>query len=102
MKLFHKNRCSRLQPAMLAALILGLSLMMLILLPAAPSSGQAEDATSSAPTAILATPLPTDIPQEWKDNYQQTTGIIAGAVVLAIIIIGGTLHTLAQNKPRQP
>ncbi|HSV85754.1 MAG TPA: hypothetical protein VLH85_04210 [Levilinea sp.] len=101
MKPIQDNRSPRPYHARLIALILGLTLMLFMLLPAAAISGQAEDPTVPAQTDSLPTPLPTPIPQEWKDNREQTTAIIGGAIILATIIIGGTLHTLAQNKEQK-
>lgn len=81
-----------------ARLALALVLLALVaaLLAAGPAAAQVEP--TAEPGAAVLTPTPSPIPQEWVDNVDQTLGIIAGAVILTVIIIGGTLHTIAQNR----
>jgi hypothetical protein len=99
MKPFQKNPAARIQLA--ALVIVTLSLIFLMILPAGPTFAQDDPTPQTGEAIDLATPSPTPIPQEWADNREQTTGIIAGAVVLAVIIIGGTLHTIDQNKQQK-
>jgi hypothetical protein len=96
-----KNSLSRIHPSTLIMLTAALLLIVMLLWsPAAAGTSQAEETPPPAATegTDSATPQPTPIPQEWVDNREQTTGIIAGAVILAVILVGGTLHTIAQNK----
>jgi hypothetical protein len=100
---FRERIFARIHPAVIAMSIVILSLMsMLAWSPASPTAGQAETPIPAVTeTSELTISQPTPIPQEWVDNIEQTNGIIVGAVILAIIIIGGTLHTISQNKEQQ-
>jgi hypothetical protein len=100
---FRERIFSRIQPAMIAMSVVILSLMtMLAWSPATPTSGQVETPLPAVTeTSEVTISQPTPIPQEWVDNIEQTNGIIVASVVLAIIIIGGTLHTISQNKEQQ-
>ena len=66
-------------------------------------------ASTAAKAAVTAKPevtvtpgfkptrTPTAIPLEWQNNEKETDGVILGAVVLVLIIIGGTLHAIRSN-----
>jgi hypothetical protein len=98
---FRKRILSRNHLATLVMVVVALSFMtMLAWSPVQSVDHQVVDTPvfTLTPTLDSLTPQPTPIPQEWVDNREQTNGIIAGAVVLAIIIIGGTLHTISRNK----
>jgi hypothetical protein len=98
---FRKHIFSRIHPATLTMTIVIFAFVtMLAWTPALPAPSQVENTPEVTATemTISSTPEPTPIPQEWVDNREQTTGIIAGAIVLAIVIIGGTLHTISKNK----
>jgi hypothetical protein len=98
---FQKRIFSRVHPATLVMAVVALSFMtMLAWSPVQSVDNQVEDTPvfTLTPTIESLTPQPTPIPQEWADNREQTNGIVAGAIVLAVIIIGGTLHTISRNK----
>lgn len=103
------GRVKRLRPGRLnptiSFVILALALFsgMLAWTPPLRLEARAEDTTATpileaAPAALTHTPVvepsstPTPIPQEWVDNKNQTDGVILGAVVLVLIVVGGTLH----------
>jgi hypothetical protein len=44
-----------------------------------------------------ATRSPTPIPQEWVTNREMASGIVLGAVVLVLIIVGGTLGAIRRR-----
>jgi hypothetical protein len=73
---------------------------LLIALFSLPVSAQ-EDAAPGAQIET-ATPTATPIPEEWANNVEQTTGIVIGGVILTLIIIGGTLHTISVNRQNNP
>jgi hypothetical protein len=57
---------------------------------------------SSAPSIIASvapagTRAPTPIPAEWANNYQNANGLVIGAVVLVVIIVGGTLGAIRRK-----
>jgi hypothetical protein len=93
-----KKLFTRILPTVLAIAVVVVALAALTLLPVNPTYAQAGDPQETAEALETAIPTQTPIPQEWVDNLEQTTGIVAGAVILAVIIIGGTLHTLAKNR----
>jgi hypothetical protein len=97
---FQKYIFSHIHPATLTMAIVILAFVtMLAWTPVHSVPSQAENTPEvTAATIDSLTPEPTPIPQEWVDNREQTTGIIAGAIVLAVVIIGGTLHTISKNK----
>jgi hypothetical protein len=73
----------------------------------AASLYQQSTAAPGKPAQVTATPHPvvvkgpTPIPQEWKDNKDQTNGVVLGGVVLVMIIVGGTLSAIFR-KDRYP
>jgi hypothetical protein len=101
MNIDKSMRCvslSRRNAASAALLVAVLLIALFSMLTALPVSAQ-EDAAAQIETP---TPTATPIPEEWANNIEQTTGIVIGAVILTLIIIGGTLHTISVNRPQNP
>ncbi len=57
----------------------------------------ADDPVDTATPAVKPTRSPTPIPLEWQTNAKETDGVILGAIVLVLIVIGGTLHAIRSN-----
>lgn len=97
---------------------MGLVLLVLIMLVAMswsePLPGQRSTAAKLSMAQVSATPsvqptvdvspdasptpiLPTPIPEEWRTNREMGTGIVMGAVVLVLIIVGGTLGAIRRH-----
>lgn len=53
--------------------------------------------TARPPAASGAGPSPTPVPAEWAANREMSSGIVLGAVVLVLIIIGGTLGAIRRK-----
>lgn len=70
-------------------ILLILILLVIVLAWPDPASGQA-----SVPTATLVPLTPTAIPGFYNESADQTAGIIFGAVVLVLIILGGTIGVM--------
>ncbi len=52
---------------------------------------------ATATPTVKPTRTPTPIPEEWLTNEKETDGVIVGAIVLVLIVIGGTLHAIRSN-----
>lgn len=57
-----------------------------------------KDRTAITPSATTLPGTPTPLPAEYLANSDQTSGILLGVVVLAIIIIVGTLGVIIRNR----
>jgi hypothetical protein len=57
-----------------------------------------------APTATTSpTPLPTPIPWEWRENKDQTTGVVIGGIFMVLIVVGGTVSVIVRrNRSEEP
>ncbi len=55
------------------------------------------DTETPAAPVVKPTRTPTAIPIEWQNNEKETDGVIFGAIVLVLIVIGGTLHAIRRN-----
>jgi hypothetical protein len=68
-----------------------------------PAAAELRLSTLDARTRVVATleehaeKTPTPLPKEWLDNASQTNGMLFGAAVLVLIIVGGTLSTISQK-----
>lgn len=56
------------------------------------------DRVGVTPSATTLPGTPTPLPAEYIANPDQTSGILSGVVILAIIIIGGTLGVMLRNR----
>lgn len=80
--------------------LLVIVLLIIILVWPAPASGAAlHQAATLLPGGLTATP--TIIPQELLSTPDQTSGIICGAVVIVLIIVGGTFGVLRRQNGRR-
>lgn len=54
--------------------------------------------------SLTITPIPpglsvaTLVPPEYKTNYQQTTGILFGGIILVVVVVSGTLAIILKKK----
>ncbi len=57
----------------------------------------AAEPESTLTPEVKPTRTPTPIPAEWQTNEKEADGVILGAVVLVLIVVGGTLHAIRSN-----
>ncbi len=63
-----------------------------------PTDTPAPQPSIEVPPDASPTPIPpTPIPEEWLTNREMGTGIVMGAVVLVLIIVGGTLGAIRRR-----
>lgn len=101
-QLFHQNVPAWLDLRIIAIVVL-LAIFGLSMYYSEPLQGIQKTATATAlttPAPPGGTPgvkIPTPLPAEWVNNYKMANGIILGAVILVLIVIGGTLGAIARR-----
>lgn len=74
-------------------IVLILILLLIIFAWPDPASGQA-----GLPMVAAPSPTPTEVPGIYNETTEQTAGIIIGAAVLVLIIVGGTIGVLRRKN----
>ena len=94
---------SRFNPPALMAVTLFVVFLGSMALSTPPNAAELRIATQDVRTRVVATveehaeKTPTPLPKEWLNNASQTNGMLFGAAVLVLIIVGGTLSAISQK-----